>query len=221
MWGGVATAAALCPLACWDLLARTHVIGMILAAVLAVGAGFGLALAFGLLRPGARGGLLLAYVPVTTVVVCVGVLLERRQLTFQPGELISWRRAGGWLLLAVFTVGLGVVVTPLAVLTSVFHSGHVHVLPLPPDLVVEQDDRGCGSDTCTRDLTITSPSHAAASQVTAELRRFLTTARGWTLDVHGSGCRPSGWLNANQTCLKIEPDGQHVHLRIDETGPWV
>jgi len=63
---GVATAAALCPLACWDLLARTHVIGMILAAVLAVGAGFGLALAFGLLRPGARGGLLLAYVPVTT-----------------------------------------------------------------------------------------------------------------------------------------------------------
>lgn len=55
-WEWLAVIAGLCPLACWALLTRTRVLGVIVAAVLAVGAGLAIAIAFGWWRPTARVG---------------------------------------------------------------------------------------------------------------------------------------------------------------------
>ncbi len=116
-----AVVAAFVPLACWALLARTRLIGAIVGAVLTAGAALGLALAFEWLAWSGRTGALIAYVPVTTVVVAAGVLVERRRLAPPPGELIGWRRASGWLLLATFVVAVDVIVGPLVILTNMWH----------------------------------------------------------------------------------------------------
>jgi hypothetical protein len=118
--GIAAVAAALCPQACWALLARTRLIGAIVAALLVAAAAFGLAVTFTWQHWGARRPILVAYVPVTAVVMCAGVLVERR-LTPPTGELISWRRFGGWLLLATFVVTVDVIGMPLVILTNVSH----------------------------------------------------------------------------------------------------
>ena len=118
---GAAIVAALVPLACWALLVRTRPIGAIVAAVLAACGAFGLALAFEWRTWSGRTGMLIAYVPVTAAVVGAGVLIERRRVAPASGELISWRRAGGWLLLATYVVAVDVVVAPLVILTNVWH----------------------------------------------------------------------------------------------------
>jgi hypothetical protein len=220
MWQALAVTAAFCPIASWALLARTRLIGAIVAAVLAPAALLALALALDWVHPGHWAGLVLSYVPITALVVCVGVLLERRRLASRPGELISWRRATGWLLLAVFVVGAGVLPLPLVALGSIAHHDHPRVLPLPADLVAEQTSHGCGSSSCTREFTITSATHDSTDHMVAELRRFLTTSRGWSLDEHGSGCQQTGWLNADQLCVDIAADHDHVQLSIQESGPW-
>jgi hypothetical protein len=84
-----------------------------------IGAVLAIALAFGWLGQGHQAGVLLVYVLATSAVVCGGVLLERRQMRPRPDELISWRRASGWLPLATFVVGFAGLGTVLVALTGV------------------------------------------------------------------------------------------------------
>jgi hypothetical protein len=119
VWPAFVIALAFCPLASWALLARTRPIGALLAVLLGMGAVLPMALAFGWLGSGHQAGVLLVYVLTASVVVWGGVVLERRQIQPRADELISWRRASGWLLLATFIVGFGGLGTVLVALTRV------------------------------------------------------------------------------------------------------
>ncbi|ROP27560.1 hypothetical protein EDD30_0237 [Couchioplanes caeruleus] len=69
------------------------------------------------------------------------------------------------------------------------------VLPLPDGLhatVRPADDADCGSQSCTRTITVTGRTGQADNDLYNEVKRHVKE-RGW-----GSGCRPIGWL-LNQT----------------------
>jgi hypothetical protein len=141
--------------------------------------------------------------------------------TRQPAWRVDQLAPGNRLAAASrIVVGAGVLRLPLVALGSIAHHDHPRVLPLPADLVAEQTSHGCGSSSCTREFTITSATHDTTDHMVAELRRFLTTSRGWSLDEHGSGCQQTGWLNADQLCVDIAADHDHVQLSIQESGPW-
>ena len=118
-WPAFVITLAFWPVASWALLTRTRLIGAVLAVLLGVGAVLVIALAFGWFGQGHQAGVLLVYVIAASVVVCGGVQLERCQIQPRPDELISWRRASGWLLLATFIVGFAGLGTVLVAFTGV------------------------------------------------------------------------------------------------------
>ncbi|MEU6237040.1 hypothetical protein ABZ885_28985, partial [Kitasatospora sp. NPDC047058] len=90
---------------------------------------------------------------------------------------------------------------------------------LPPGLTVESSTDGyCGSNFCSRTLTIGSTTGAPPAEVAARLRAALA-ADGWTPGRGNALVRPHGWLldgRLSDVYVSEDPRGASVELAGSE-----
>ncbi|MGW5256225.1 hypothetical protein ACWERW_25045 [Streptomyces sp. NPDC004012] len=212
------------PLLCWAALHRTRTAGIVVGAVLlAVTALFGAELA-GLLPQRPRAEAVVGYAPVTVVMISVGVLVERRLLgRRQRSErarsatvALSWYMGVVLLLFTPYYVFFGL-------RESLMPSTDL-VLPLPPGYTATDPGNGadpCGSEVCSRQLTVTGPPGQPVAATKTALRDWLTSHHGWHLDAAGSGIQRVGWLLDRRTAsLDLVVSGQHVSVVLGGGDGW-
>ncbi|MFD7448589.1 hypothetical protein [Kitasatospora sp. NPDC059827] len=194
MFTALALAYLLPPLICWAFLARTRAVG---AAVLAVLAALALAPA-GLEQEWyftrATAEIEAGYPVAAGLVVLAGALVERRLRGPRPERQYDHPVAGSTVALTAHAL-VGVVIALgyglFAFDAFVPSAAEVSV---PPGLTVTRSTEGhCGSNFCSRTLTLGSTAGLPAAEVEARMRAALT-ADGWTPGRDGALLRPHGWL---------------------------
>jgi hypothetical protein len=213
------TAFVAVPVLCWVLLARTAQVGALVAAVLAVCAAGALGVLAGWLQTRARVELTLAYIPVMVLVIVAGARAERRRTGSGRSRWARRRTLVGTVLLGVY----GVLVFPLVclfcfmIVDEPFVPSSAEVLPPPPGVrVVNDDERGCGSGTCSRRLVLGSTIGLSAEEIARQVRDGLTTSHGWHMDTQGYACRPHGWLvDRSELCVSLNIVDGRVRMELE------
>lgn len=159
----------------------------------------------------------LLYLPVAGCVILAAMAYDRRhglRIRFDPrgGAAQAFWSA---LVVASLTVAGATAVAGLSAGTP----RESVVLPLPPGLHAVRQGEGCGSDTCTLGLKITSSDAQSTRDIVERLRRHLR-GRGWRLDGRDSACRPSGPFDVASTCVQIFTMGNVTTVEIDVSDIW-
>jgi hypothetical protein len=217
------------PLAALAALASTTVAGWALAAgLLACAAGW-LWLMAGWAEPDqvANGALVLTIL--TPVLIMAGRLPDRVAVVRFAGSARVRLITGHSL--AAICVCLNVLVL-VALVIGAIYLGWAYtytppssdVLPLPAALTVVSDrDQGCSggtSETCGREIVVTSAAGLSAERTVQVVTSALTRLHGWRLGPEQSGCRHEGWLLGREDiCVEVQA-GQHaVQVLVDGSLP--
>ncbi|MEU9073225.1 hypothetical protein [Kitasatospora sp. NPDC048538] len=207
------------PPVCWAAVVRTRAVGAVVFAVLAglAAAVAGLRYEWFFIRPKAE--LEAGYPFLAGLVILLGVLGERRLRGPRP-RTRSVDPAGGVVAAtcAHALVGIAIVFLYRLVGYDAFFPSLAEV-PLPPGLTIEHatgTEGGCGSNSCSRTLTIGSATDLPADQVEARLRSALA-ADGWTPGRGGALVHPHGWL-VDGRVSEVFVSGRTVELSGPEPG---
>ncbi|MER5350715.1 hypothetical protein ABT093_10320 [Kitasatospora sp. NPDC002551] len=216
-WGYV-----LLPLACWAALARTRVVGVVVAAVLAALAVIPVGLEYAWFHSRATAESQSGYPLAAGLVVLLGALAERRRYGPRPARGSGQPAAGATIAIAAHSlVGLVIGLLYQLAVHEPFSPDRSE-LSLPPGLAVAEDsgpDRSCGLHACRRDLLVVSTGGLSVTEAALRLRARLA-ADGWR---PGPGPGESlvhrhGWLldkRVTRLSLAERPAGVAVRL----TGP--
>ncbi|MFJ9773426.1 hypothetical protein ACIRVF_19650 [Kitasatospora sp. NPDC101157] len=182
------------PLVCWAFLVRTRPVGV---AVFAVLTGLAVAL-LGLeqeryfLRAAAE--IESGYPIAAGLVLLAGGLAERRLRGPRPAREFLDPVSGS--VVAVTThllAGIGIAIAYQMLSFGSFLPSAAEVSPPAGLTVTHSTDGYCGSNFCSRTLTIGTTGGLPAADVEARMRAALT-ADGWTPGPDGALLRPHGWL---------------------------
>ncbi|MFF0412821.1 hypothetical protein ACFYUY_20570 [Kitasatospora sp. NPDC004745] len=184
----------LLPTVCWAFLVRTRTVGV---AVFAILAGLALALV-GLAQDWyftrAAAEVEAGYPIAAGLVVLAGGLAERRLRGPRPAKEYDHPVAGSAVAITAHALAGSAIAFGYGAFAPTAFLPSAAEMPLPPGVTVEHDDGGyCGSNFCSRTLTIGSPAGVTADQVEARLRAALA-ADGWTPGRNGALVHPHGWL---------------------------
>ncbi|MGA5819664.1 hypothetical protein ACPC54_17620 [Kitasatospora sp. NPDC094028] len=186
----------LVPFACWAAMVRTRAVGVAVFAVLAALAAFlvGLEREWFYLR--ATAEVESGYPFAAALVILAGALAERRLRGPRSKGRAVEPEGGAVVALCVHALaGAAIVVLYQATAYDSFFPSLAEV-PLPPGLTIEHATGtagGCGSNYCSRTLTIGSDTGLPADEVEARMRAALA-ADGWTPGRNGALVHPHGWL---------------------------
>jgi hypothetical protein len=208
------------PVICWYVLSRVRTTRIVIGVILVTFGVVTMLLAAGVLPTRVRWELVLAYAPVASTLVWLGVSLENRRLT-APTPIGQQRTR---LLAQTMLVGYAgaslLCCTPAASVvigSDAFLPSNSELLPLPTPLIVVSNSVGCGSESCSRDITVGSSTGLPADQILQRLRAHLTQAHAWQLSPSDSACRPNGWLiDRRSLCIQISATApQEVLVQLD------
>lgn len=212
------------PPLCWAALHRTRAAGAVVGAVLLAVAALICAELAGLLPQRPRAETVVGYAPLTFMAISVGVLVERRlrgprqrsERARSATVALSWYMGVVMLLFTPYYVFFGL-------RESLMPSTDL-ALPLPPGYTVTDSGNGaglCGSEVCSRRLTVTGPPGQSIAATETALRDWLTSHHGWHLDAAGSGIRRVGWLLDRRTAsVDLVVSGQHVSVVLEGGDGW-
>lgn len=210
---------ALLPAACWAFVVRTRVVGVTVFTVLT-----GLAVALIGLEDEwyftrATAEIEAGYPLACGLVLLVGGLAERRLRGPRPKKETDHHAVGSAVAVATHAL-IGVVIG-----LGYQALGHDSFLPrteelsLPAGLTALSGTEGyCGSNFCSRTLTIVSTTGLPPAEVTARLRGHLA-ADGWRPGPGNSLLRPHGWLvdtRLSEAWVSESPLGASVELSGSE-----
>lgn len=211
----------LLPPACWAFLVRTRIVG---AAVFAVLAGLALALV-GLEKDWyftrATAEIETGYPVAAGLALLAGALAEQRLRGPRTGKDYDHPVAGSAVAVTAHVlVGAGIAFAYQLLAHDAFVPSRAE-LSLPPGLTATAVTGGsCGSDFCSRTLTIGSDTGLPADEVEARLRAALA-ADGWTPGRDGALVRPHGWL-VDGRVSQVHVTGRTVELsgsELADRGP--
>ncbi|MFD8788181.1 hypothetical protein [Kitasatospora sp. NPDC059599] len=206
----------LLPAICWAFLVRTRVIGVTVFAVLA-----GLAVALVGLEEDwyftrATAEIEVGYPTAAGLVVLAGGLAERWLRGPRPEKEYDHPVAGSAVAITVHTLAGVVIAFAYLLIGRDSFLPSLAEVPLPPGVTVEHADEGyCGSNFCSRTLTLGSSTGLSPAEVQARLRAALA-ADGWTPGRGDSLRRPHGWL-VDRRVSEIFLGGMTVELSGSET----
>ncbi|MFH8379743.1 hypothetical protein ACH4E7_02195 [Kitasatospora sp. NPDC018058] len=207
----------LVPVACWAAVVRTRALG---AAVFGILAGLATVLV-GLEREWfftrATAEVEAGYPFAAGLVILAGVLGERRLRGPRPEKGGVNPVVGAAVAICAHAlVGTAITFLYQLVAYDAFFPSLAEV-PLPPGLTIEHatgTKGGCGSNYCSRTLTIGSTTGLSADQVEARLRAALA-ADGWTPGRNGALVHPHDWL-VDRRVSEVFVSGRTVELSGSE-----
>ncbi len=212
------------PILCWALLAPPARRTLTVALVLLGWALLALALHLGAVRLGESAMWDLLYVPLSTALIVTGFWLasQNRSVAIRPAR--PRKRRLGWLCVWLYATVGGIIVAPVLVVLAMADAGTPElslVLPLSAGLsVLQETGTSCGSDTCSRALTVSS---AAKDSSTASIERAVRQSldrRGWVLDADGGACRPVGPFGLATQCVSVFQIAGEVQVEVSVSGSW-
>ncbi|MEU8921387.1 hypothetical protein AB0D10_10710 [Kitasatospora sp. NPDC048545] len=184
----------LVPFACWAVVVRTRAIGAAVFTVLAglAGAIVGLEREWFFVRFTAE--LEAGYPFVAALAILVGVLGETRLRGPRPKNRFVDPVSGAAVAICAHSVvGMVIAFAYQLVAYGSFLPSAAEV-PLPPGVTLDHVDEGyCGSNFCSRTLTLRSTTGLPASEVETRVRAALA-ADGWTPGRGSALVHPHGWL---------------------------
>ncbi|MFI8459851.1 hypothetical protein [Kitasatospora sp. NPDC085464] len=186
----------LAPFVGWAALVRTRAVG---AAVFAVLVGLAAAIVgpeYGWFFIWPKADLQAGYPFVAALVILAGVLGERWLRGPRPENRFVDPESGAAVAFCIHALAGGALVLMYQFFAYDAFFPNLAEVPLPPGLTIEHvtgTEGACGSNFCSRTLTIGSPAGVTADQVEARLRAALA-ADGWTPGRNGTLVHPHGWL---------------------------
>ncbi|MEU1288201.1 hypothetical protein [Kitasatospora sp. NPDC005856] len=210
LWAVAGVLFALLPLVHWLLRARPTPLRAPVAAALLLWLALVLAAAFDLMRPRSAAELYLLCMPLSELVVLVGVWLERRIAGPRTERPAGWSRAAG---IAFHSqLALVLTMTPLLALVA-FHEAELpsgEAMPPPqPGYTVLDTDKGCGNGhgaTCWRTLYLAGPPDVPTAKAADRLRPRQR-------------CETNGWLiDRRDLCTEVSTDGATIVYRVHLAG---
>ncbi|MER7585458.1 hypothetical protein [Kitasatospora sp. NPDC097691] len=194
LWTSLGWIYLLVPFVCWAALVRTRAVGAAVFAVLTGMAAIlvGLQCEWFFVRPAAE--LQAGYPFMAGLVILVGEVIEKRLRGPRPEDRFVDRVGAVSVTVCVHSVVGAVVVLGYLVIAHDAFLPSAAEVPLPTGVSIEHDDGGyCGSNFCSRTLTLGSTTGLSADQVETRLRAALA-ADGWTPGRNGALVHPHGWL---------------------------
>ncbi|MBY8883693.1 hypothetical protein K7472_02380 [Streptomyces sp. PTM05] len=213
------------PPVCWAALARTRAVAVGVGVVLLVAAALLGSELSGLLPQRPRAESIVGYAPLVAVMIGVGVLAERRLRGRRPP---SDRARSATVVLCGYLATVLLLFTPYYLFFGLRDARMPStdlVLPLPTGYAVASDSgtgpQACGSEVCSRLLSVTGPQGQPAEATAAALREWLTARHGWRLDAAGSGTRRIGWLlDHRSTSVDVRVTGRRVWMELECGDDW-
>lgn len=165
------------PLSTWALAARTRRVGVPTAAFLALIAVAQLAVTATWLFHDVAFTLAACLALAADALVIAGLMREAKVpggLRSRIGRIIAGTFCFLWTTLALLLFALYRLEGPVYVPSANY------IMPLPAELTVTKDeDQGCSSESCNREIDITGPAGASADDVMRMLTKALKDRDGW------------------------------------------
>ncbi|WP_162002467.1 hypothetical protein [Streptomyces sp. CB01881] len=209
----------LLPLVCWAVVMRTRVVGVAVFAVLA-----GLAMVLVGLEcdwyfTRATAEIEAGYPFAAGLVILVGVLIERRLRGPRPkGEFFTPTGGAAVAICAHALIGTVICFVYGPFLSYEAFLPSAEEVSMPPGLTAQSTDGYCGSNFCSRTLTIVSITGLPPAEVANRLRKHLVTD-GWRPGGSNTLLRRHGWLvdtRLSEIWISESPLGVSVELAGSE-----